>query len=181
MAERSMAVVLKTTVRETVPGVRIPLPPPTFAHRSLRSRLRSAGRVSRASSKVVHRSAQREGGRPPVQKLIPDSPQPSPGARFARGFGWQAQPSPGARFARGPGCAGRVARAPSFPLQRSTYCALLIAPPSSSRRARTGAAQAWRSANLSISRSRSQPIARLHTRYALESSSVLSRRFSGYR
>jgi hypothetical protein len=31
MAERSMAVVLKTTVRETVPGVRIPLPPPTFA------------------------------------------------------------------------------------------------------------------------------------------------------
>src|SRR5689334_5087303 len=33
MAERSMAVVLKTTVPETVPGVRIPLPPPT----SLRS------------------------------------------------------------------------------------------------------------------------------------------------
>jgi hypothetical protein len=28
MAEWSMAVVLKTTVRETVPGVRIPLPPP---------------------------------------------------------------------------------------------------------------------------------------------------------
>ena len=30
MAEWSMAVVLKTTVRETVPGVRIPLPPPDF-------------------------------------------------------------------------------------------------------------------------------------------------------
>ena len=30
MAEWSMAVVLKTTVRETVPGVRIPLPPPTY-------------------------------------------------------------------------------------------------------------------------------------------------------
>jgi hypothetical protein len=28
MAEWSMAVVLKTTARETVPGVRIPLPPP---------------------------------------------------------------------------------------------------------------------------------------------------------
>ena len=28
MAERSMAVVLKTTEPETVPGVRIPLPPP---------------------------------------------------------------------------------------------------------------------------------------------------------
>src|SRR5262245_37614340 len=28
MAEWSMAVVLKTTVRETAPGVRIPLPPP---------------------------------------------------------------------------------------------------------------------------------------------------------
>jgi hypothetical protein len=32
--------------------------------------LRLAGRVSRASSKVVHRSAQREGGRPP------DCPEP---------------------------------------------------------------------------------------------------------
>src|SRR5205814_1560650 len=31
MAEWSMAVVLKTTVPETVPGVRIPLPPPSFA------------------------------------------------------------------------------------------------------------------------------------------------------
>src|SRR5512134_215757 len=30
MAEWSMAVVLKTTARETVPGVRIPLPPPIF-------------------------------------------------------------------------------------------------------------------------------------------------------
>ena len=30
MAERSMAVVLKTTVGETPPGVRIPLPPPTI-------------------------------------------------------------------------------------------------------------------------------------------------------
>jgi hypothetical protein len=29
MAEWSMAVVLKTTAPETVPGVRIPLPPPT--------------------------------------------------------------------------------------------------------------------------------------------------------
>jgi hypothetical protein len=47
-----MAVVLKTTVRETVPGVRIPLPPPIFAKRSLRSRLRLAGprRVSEAKS-----------------------------------------------------------------------------------------------------------------------------------
>ena len=32
MAEWSMAVVLKTTEPETVPGVRIPLSPPTFAH-----------------------------------------------------------------------------------------------------------------------------------------------------
>jgi hypothetical protein len=32
MAEWSMAVVLKTTVGATPPGVRIPLPPPTFAH-----------------------------------------------------------------------------------------------------------------------------------------------------
>src|SRR5688572_17503677 len=32
MAERSMAVVLKTTEPERVPGVRIPLSPPTFAH-----------------------------------------------------------------------------------------------------------------------------------------------------
>ena len=31
MAERSMAVVLKTTVGETPPGVRIPLSPPAFA------------------------------------------------------------------------------------------------------------------------------------------------------
>ena len=31
MAERSMAVVLKTTVPERVPGVRIPLSPPLFA------------------------------------------------------------------------------------------------------------------------------------------------------
>ena len=31
MAERSMAVVLKTTEPETVPGVRIPLSPPDFA------------------------------------------------------------------------------------------------------------------------------------------------------
>ena len=31
MAEWSMAVVLKTTEPETVPGVRIPLSPPTFA------------------------------------------------------------------------------------------------------------------------------------------------------
>jgi hypothetical protein len=31
MAEWSMAVVLKTTEPETVPGVRIPLPPPAFA------------------------------------------------------------------------------------------------------------------------------------------------------
>ena len=31
MAEWSMAVVLKTTEPETVPGVRIPLPPPNFA------------------------------------------------------------------------------------------------------------------------------------------------------
>ena len=30
MRERLKRVVLKTTVRETVPGVRIPLPPPDF-------------------------------------------------------------------------------------------------------------------------------------------------------
>src|SRR5262249_38149400 len=35
MAEWSMAVVLKTTVRETVPGVRIPLPPPAQAQNVL--------------------------------------------------------------------------------------------------------------------------------------------------
>ena len=45
MAEWSMAVVLKTTEPERVPGVRIPLSPPTFAKRSLRSRLRLASRV----------------------------------------------------------------------------------------------------------------------------------------
>ena len=33
MAERLKAVVLKTTVRETVPGVRIPLPPPFCVQR----------------------------------------------------------------------------------------------------------------------------------------------------
>jgi hypothetical protein len=49
MAEWSMAAVLKTAVPGRVPGVRIPLPPPTFANRSLRSRLRLAGRVWRAS------------------------------------------------------------------------------------------------------------------------------------
>ena len=46
MAECSMAVVLKTTVPGRVPGVRIPLSPPTFAKRSLRSRLRLAGQAS---------------------------------------------------------------------------------------------------------------------------------------
>ena len=40
MAEWSMAVVLKTTEPERVPGVRIPLSPPAFAKRSIRSRLR---------------------------------------------------------------------------------------------------------------------------------------------
>ena len=34
MAEWSMAVVLKTTAPETVPGVRIPLPPPNLVGRS---------------------------------------------------------------------------------------------------------------------------------------------------
>jgi len=48
----------------------VPDTPPTFAYRSLRSRLRLASRVTRAASKVVHRSAQREGGR------IPLSPPP---------------------------------------------------------------------------------------------------------
>ncbi len=50
-------------VAEIVPNTQ-----PTFAMRSLRSRLRLAGRVSRASSKVVRRRAQRVGGRPPVAR-----------------------------------------------------------------------------------------------------------------
>ena len=44
-----MAVVLKTTVGETPPGVRIPLPPPTFAHachRARELRLASHAKVS---------------------------------------------------------------------------------------------------------------------------------------
>ena len=40
MAEWFKAAVLKTVVRETVPGVRIPLPPPAFAKRALRAQLR---------------------------------------------------------------------------------------------------------------------------------------------
>ena len=46
------------------PKVRIPLSPPTFAKRSLRSRLRLAGPDRRASAKVARHSAQREGGLP---------------------------------------------------------------------------------------------------------------------
>src|SRR5687767_10019553 len=38
----------KACVGETLPRVRIPLSPPSFAKRSLRSRLRLAGRVKRA-------------------------------------------------------------------------------------------------------------------------------------
>ena len=46
MAEWSMAVVLKTTVPGRVPGVRIPLPPPTFAHARGARELRLAGQQS---------------------------------------------------------------------------------------------------------------------------------------
>lgn len=53
-----MAVVLKTTEPETVPGVRIPLPPPTYAHAC--QRLRELRLASHA--KVVRRSLG-EGGR----------------------------------------------------------------------------------------------------------------------
>src|SRR5439155_12636668 len=46
MAEWSMAVVLKTTVGETPPGVRIPLPPPNVAWlATLRSRLLATARA----------------------------------------------------------------------------------------------------------------------------------------
>ena len=57
MAEWFKAAVLKTVVRETVPGVRIPLPPPAFARRSRCSRLRLASRVcawSREGQFFVH-------------------------------------------------------------------------------------------------------------------------------
>ncbi len=57
MAEWSMAVVLKTTEPGRVPGVRIPLSPPTFARHSLRSWLRLPSHVSHSSMKVVRRSA----------------------------------------------------------------------------------------------------------------------------
>src|SRR5258706_14607276 len=60
MAEWSMAVVLKTTEPETVPGVRIPLSPP-FAHACRLAReLRAAGRA-----KGVHRSSRSERRRTP--------------------------------------------------------------------------------------------------------------------
>ena len=78
----------KACVGETLPRVRIPLSPPTFAKRSLRSRLRLAGRVWRTGAKVVHRSAQRGGGRPPVAEIVPNS-QPS-FARFRRASAKQA-------------------------------------------------------------------------------------------
>jgi hypothetical protein len=44
MCERLKQSVLKTDVRETVPGVRIPLPPPVCAAGSFRFRLRCACR-----------------------------------------------------------------------------------------------------------------------------------------
>jgi hypothetical protein len=64
MAEWFKAVVLKTTEVERLPWVRIPVSPPTFAKRSLRSRLRLASRVRRALAKVVRRSPKGEGGQP---------------------------------------------------------------------------------------------------------------------
>src|SRR5262245_35336621 len=69
----------KACVGETLPWVRIPLSPPTFAKRSLRSRLRLAGRDTQASSMVVHRSAEREGGRPPVSESSQTAPPPFAG------------------------------------------------------------------------------------------------------
>src|SRR5262245_50740810 len=62
----------------------VPDTPPAFANRSLRSRLRLAGRVRRLSPKVVRRSAQREGGRQPVAKLVPNTPPAFAIARCAR-------------------------------------------------------------------------------------------------
>src|SRR5262249_6719034 len=65
MCERLKQAVLKTAVRETVPGGRIPLPPPTSAKRSLRSRLRLASQPpdtaapASAPAEVVHRSCER--------------------------------------------------------------------------------------------------------------------------
>ena len=58
MAEWSMAVVLKTTEPGTVPGVRIPLSPPTFVKRSLRL-LATAGAPYERHAKAVHRSRER--------------------------------------------------------------------------------------------------------------------------
>src|SRR5688572_28786338 len=57
MAEWFKAAVLKTVGSETGPGVRIPLSPPIFANRSLRSRLQVA-----SHAKFVRRGAKREGG-----------------------------------------------------------------------------------------------------------------------
>lgn len=50
MAEWSMAVVLKTTVPGRVPGVRIPLPPPSFARLSGELRMASLAPFRRASN-----------------------------------------------------------------------------------------------------------------------------------
>ena len=58
MAERSMAVVLKTTEPETVPGVRIPLSPPAFAQplASLAGYGWRASESCERSAKAVHQS-----------------------------------------------------------------------------------------------------------------------------
>ena len=61
----------KACVGETLPWVRIPLSPPSFAKRSLRSRLRMAGHVTRTLAKDALRSGHgREGGRLTAYQLL---------------------------------------------------------------------------------------------------------------
>jgi hypothetical protein len=70
MAEWSMAVVLKTTVRETVPGVRIPLPPPTYTRATVRVRAEDIGN----RSFLVERGHERLSSAHPRRALAPRQP-----------------------------------------------------------------------------------------------------------
>ena len=87
MAERSMAVVLKTTVPGRVPGVRIPLPPP-FDSRAKRATVE--WRPERASRVEGRRSL-------PVSSLMASHAKVivsiTFGERTANGWTWSASPS----------------------------------------------------------------------------------------
>ena len=78
MAEWSMAAVLKTVGSERGPGVRIPLPPPAFARRSLRSRLRLASPTRRSlRSRLRLASPTRRSLRSRVSPPAPAAPHPA--------------------------------------------------------------------------------------------------------